>query len=191
MQQTEIQYRTDYFCRMKHPEDWGVDQDNAEFPVDGGTATFKLFDPGVDETVTVLVASGQPVVKVSNAGRFPIGSQFELEQDDGTFHNAIVNSVDAATGAITLAANTTDTAAIGKRVRRTFTTGPLSMTLYTIDGVTPAQGVKKWGYRGAMTDTGLHQILDQLVWSEMTLDGGAGKNIVVIECFKVVANCGI
>ena len=182
---TEIQLGTDYYCRLKHPEDLGVDKDDAARLLDSGTATFRVYDPDIEGQITVAEASGQVILSVSNAGSFTIGDQVDIYLDDLSRDNTDVIGTDAVAGTITVGDVTTDTAAVGNRIRKTFTLGSQSMLLYG----TPAVDSKKWGYRGQLSDTGLHQIKDQKIEIEMTLDAGVGLKIVRIECATVVEDC--
>lgn len=180
-----IAHRTDYLARLVDPEDFGVDADDAERLLDSGTATMKVFDPGVDEVSTAAVALGQTTIPVTNVGVFVTGTRVELEATDGSFHNTTIDSVDSVAGTIELDDVLTVGIASGARVRGAFLTAPAAMPLFG----TPTVGGKNWGYQAPLTDTGLHQTIGQEGVAEMTLDAGSGLKIIKLECFKVVESC--
>ncbi len=181
-----IQFETDHFCRLLDPEDTAVDRDDAARLLDSGTATYKTFDPAVDLVLSAVANLGVSLLTVgSSSGLFSVGQRLELLQDNGSFHNTTVATVDATAGTIGIDDVTTVAAAVGQRVRRTFTSGDVSMALFGV----PRHQHKGWGYRGVLADTGPHQIMDQDVDCEMILDAGAGIKIKKVECFTVVETC--
>lgn len=182
---TNIQFQSDYFVRLKGPEDLGVDPDDVNRLLSSGTATYSSYDPGIDTVLDAAEALGQTILSVSDAGLFKVGYRLELTQDNGTLHNSSVVSVDASAGTVTINDVTTVAAALGNRVRRVFTSTPVAMTLFG----TPVVGSLDWGYRGVLADDGPHQFIDQLVTAKMILDAGPGIKITKNECLKVVESC--
>ncbi len=181
----EILYRSDHLARLVDPEDVSLDPDDSNRLLDSGTATMKVYDPGVDMNLSADEAIGQTVLSVTDAGLFVIDDRVEIEADDGTFHNSLVTGVDPVASEITIADSLTVASASGQRVRRIFVTAPIAMALYG----TPAVGSDQWGYQGPLDDDGLHQIIDQEIEVEMTLDAGPGVKIVKLLCLKVVESC--
>lgn len=187
MSSEKIPFRSDVLIRLVDPEDFGVDPDDSERLLDSGTATYKVFDPGVDEVTTLAIAGGVDVIPVSNPGAFASAVRIEIEQDDGTFQNTTLVSLDVEAGTITVDNVTTSTVAAGSRVRGAFTTGDVAMALYG----DPVVGDKFWGYQGQLEDDGDHQVIGQEIEAEMTLDAGAGLKIVKILCLQVVESCDL
>ena len=139
-----LQFKTSEAIELVAPVN--VLTDNAlDNTIDGSTCTFRIFDPAKDEAITVLEASGQTILSVSEAGVFVIGDQIELTQDDATIHVSTVNAVDASAGTITLDDATTDTAAVGNQIRVR-----LGLVVTMTEYGTPKVGERNWGFRGTL-----------------------------------------
>ncbi len=182
---TDIPFGTDKFVRLKDPEDTGVDETDANRLLVSGVASFKVYDPNVDVVMTAFAGIAADSLAVSNAGLFSIGQRVEILMDDGGFHNTTIDSVDTSAGRIGIAAAITVGADIDNRVRRIFVTASVAMSLFG----TPKVGDKTWGYRGVLSATGLHLILNQKIIVEMILNAGTGLQVIENLCLKVVEKC--
>jgi hypothetical protein len=162
-------YRTSRIIKAKHPIDVEADEP-LDFTGDGSTCSFKVYDPAKDEVISVVEASGQTELSVSNAGVFVIGDTIEVEENDGSILATTINAVDADAGTITNDDALTNGAAVGKRVRRIFGAA-VTMTEYG----TPALDQVNWGFRGTLLSTHACHIIDQDIDVEISFVGDPGN----------------
>ncbi len=154
----------------------------------GASSSFKVYDPAKDEELSLLEASGQTILDVTNAGIFVINDIAELKQDDATLHASAVTNVDVVNGQITIANPTTDTAQAGNRIRVVLDSGtPITQNEFGTANV----DTEDWGYTEVFSDT--HAAHDSPLTKttgfdvdvEITFSGGAGLNAKDTICVTI------
>ncbi len=113
----------------------------------GTTATYKIYDPSMDESLAATEAIGQNVFSVTNPGSFIVGYTSELSLDDDTLHTSIITAVDPSTGEITVADVTLVAATLGNRIR-VILGAQVSMAEYG----TPKIDKRDWGYKALLVN---------------------------------------
>lgn len=177
---------SDYNVKSIAPVD--VDNDIPLNDAAGASSSFKVYDPAKDEELSLLEASGQTVLDVTNAGIFVVNDIIELKQDDATLHASAVNDVDIVNGQITIANPTTVDAQAGNRIRVVLD----SSTAITQDEFGTANiDTEDWGYTGVFPDTHaahnnpLTKTTGFDVDVEISFIGGAGLNRKKTECLTI------
>ena len=175
-------FQSDSLLEYVAPAD--VTAENAlDNTTDGATCSFKVYDPGTDEALSAVGASGQTVLSVVNPGAFAVGDLVELTQDDDTIHSSTVatGGIDVAAGTVTIDDATTDAAATGNRFRVVFGT-QVTMTEFG----TAVFGKRDYGFRGTLSDTHPVQVLDQEFDIEIRFIGAVAGGLDVLSVL-----CGI
>jgi hypothetical protein len=152
----------------------------------GASCSFKVYDPSIDESISVLEASGQTILSVTNTGLFVTGYDVEVTLDDGTIHPpSNVNAVDTVAGTITIADSITDSAAKGNRVRA------ILGVLVTMDEFGTANIDKRdWGYKGTLLNNQAAHLdvrsRDELdIDVEVIMNGGVGLISTDVLCYTI------
>ena len=166
---------SDYLVRAAHPINEGVDP---HIPLNDAASVvgcaYKVYDISKDEVLSVVEASGQTVLSVTNAGVFVIGDSVEVTQNNGSLRSSIVAAVSAIEGTVTINDALTDDAAAGKRIRVIFGSS-VAMSEY---GTADLDTID-WGYQAGLPEDHVSHLdpraktgLD--IDIEISFDGGAG-----------------
>ena len=163
--------------------------DHTNTPLDdaaGASSSFKVYDPAMDESISVAEAAGQDVLNVTNVGVFRINKVVEVTQDDDSLHTQAITDIDTEAGTITIAAVTTDTCQPGNRVRVL-----LGSKISQAEFGTANIDTENWGYIGVFPDT--HVAHDDPLAKtgfnvdvETTFVGGVGLNRRKVDCLTIV-----
>ena len=173
-----LRRHADDLIRLEAPVDEGADP---AVPIISATVTARIFDIGKDSILSVGEASAATVLRVNSARRFDVGDVLRVEQDSSFFAVGSVQSVDLASGSITISGGLTASAAIGSRVARQL--GPdIACSSYNSGAANLL--TTNWGFQGEKTHDHLDLRRGQNVRIEITLDDGAGR--VTLESFETV-----
>lgn len=186
MARQTIKRHTDYNAKVIAPID--VDNQTVLDDAAGASSSFKVYDPAKDEEISILEASGQTVLDVTDAGVFVVNDIIELKQDDATLHASAVTDIDVPNGQITIANPTTDSAQAGNRIRVVLDSStPVTQNEFGTADI----DTEDWGYTGVLSDT--HAAHDNPLTKttgfdvdvEISFSGGAGLNAKDTICITI------
>lgn len=155
---------------------------------DGATCSFKVYDAGKDEAISVDEAIGQDVLSVTNAGVFEVGDIVEVTMDDDVIHESPINAVDVVAGTIQVDDILTVSASAGQRVRVL-----LGTEITMIEYGTPKIGKRDWGFEGVLEsdhpDLEVEQDIDVVITFVGSVSGGLDVTKLLEFTLKPPTEC--
>lgn len=159
----------------------------------GASSSFKVYDPSKDESFSLFVASSTAILDVTDAGVFVVNDIVEAMLDTGLEEARTVIDVDIANQQITVTSGFSADASSGNRIRVVLdSASSITQTEFGTANIDE----EGWGYTGIFPDThaahndprtrteeGFH------VNAESTFLGGAGQNVVDIQCLTIKEDC--
>jgi len=113
----------------------------------GASSFFNVYDPSIDEVLTVALSVPVGLISVTNVGIFKQFDNIEITKDDGTTELTVVNAINIPLGQILIAPSVTGPSAVGNRVRKILG-AQVIMTEYG----TANLNTRTWGYQGLFDD---------------------------------------
>jgi hypothetical protein len=135
-----------------------------------GTCTGRLFDHRRSNRVAVAAASGAATLFLKKDPKFEAGDTVRLSQQDGTFHESVVTSVDHAARSLVLTTITTDEVLVDARIDRKLG-ADVDMPIFNAAGA--AANTKDWGRRGVAVPAHQGITADMTVHVEAILVDGS------------------
>ena len=150
-------------------------------PIVSGTCTGRLYDPRAAINAAVDAASGASVLTLSKEPKVKAGDRVRIAQDDGTFHESLLNSIDANARTITLATITTAAVLSGARIERKLGS---DISMLVFNAAAAVAFTKDWGFRGQVLVAHAGVTVDMAVHVESILDDGSGTIITKSEIWQ-------
>ncbi len=189
-----IQRYADYDVLSVAPNTFDYTTDTCKVVNDssGASASFKVYDPTIDEAISSSHTTGQTIINVSNIGVFSVDDSIEITLDDDAVHIANINSLSLSNSSITMSAGLPSGAAAGNRIRKIFGVS-ISMTEFG----TANLNTRNWGYRGVLlgshvahSDIRAKDSLDVTIEIRVIESGGAVSFDTICASIQETPDCG-
>ena len=157
----------------------------------GASAFFNVYDPSVDEVLTVAISGAVALISATNVGAFKQFDNVEITKDDGTTELAAVTAINVALGQMFVTPSVSGPSAVGNRIRKILGS-QVVMAEYGI----PDLNTRTWGYQGLFDDN--HPAYDDPrsksgfdIEVEIRFTGGVGLKAFDVICATIQEDdCG-
>lgn len=185
----ELVYLSDNPLRVKGPTSY-VDASSTSAISSITSCTARLYDESKTQPMTTAAAATDTALEVFSTDRFAVGDTINVRLEDGTLHEADIDTdgIDASASTITIdtAIPASRSVPVGYEVRVKL---GADVTVETQYG-TPAADDETWGFYGVMADTHADIEPGQDVLVEYEFNGGAGLQKTIEYRCRVVKGSG-